>query len=83
MQHMPDNAALAQTSRGIRFETACDSKRLVTNIAVELRESFLFGKISIPKSYDLIHIKFSGEVTSHPSISKIHENNVHENNVRE
>lgn len=40
---------------------------------MELRESFFFWKISVPKSYYLKYVEFSCQITADPPVCKIHE----------
>ena len=44
---------------------------------MELRKSFLFGKIGVPQSDDLVHIEFSCQIAGYPPVSEIHEDDVH------
>ena len=43
------------------------------NVAVELRKSFVFGEVGVPKSNCLINVEFSSKVARNPPVRKVHE----------
>lgn len=47
------------------------------DIAVKLTEALFFCKVSVPQSGDLVYIELSCQVTGHPSVGKVHEDDVH------
>lgn len=43
------------------------------HVAVELREAFILGEVSVPESDGLHDVELASEVATHPSVGEVHE----------
>lgn len=53
-----------------------EQKECGADVAMELREAFILGEISVPESDGLINVEFTSKIASYPSVGKVHKINV-------